>query len=97
MIELGVSLDDGVLRFRVADTGVGMDPGEVAGLFNPFHQADGSNTRRFGGAGLGLAISKRLAESLGGDITVESRRGHGSVFTLCIPYAVVQGKEGSRT
>ncbi|MBF0336106.1 MAG: hybrid sensor histidine kinase/response regulator, partial [Alphaproteobacteria bacterium] len=87
VILLGVSREaDGVL-FSVRDTGIGMAPEQMRRLFKEFSQADSSTTRRYGGTGLGLAISKRFAELLGGDITVESRQGLGSTFTVRLPVA----------
>jgi signal transduction histidine kinase/CheY-like chemotaxis protein/HPt (histidine-containing phosphotransfer) domain-containing protein len=68
------------IRFEITDTGVGMTPEQQDRLFQPFMQADVSTTRRFGGTGLGLTISKRLAKLLGGDITVKSEFGQGSTF-----------------
>jgi PAS domain S-box-containing protein len=70
-----------ILHFKIADTGIGMTAEQVARLFRPFTQADESTTRRFGGTGLGLTISRRLAQMLGGDVVVESQEGIGSVFT----------------
>jgi adenylate cyclase len=73
------------LEFRVTDSGIGIAPEKMASLFGEFTQADASSTRRYGGAGLGLAISRRLVRMMGGEITAESRSGHGSVFTVQLP------------
>jgi signal transduction histidine kinase/ActR/RegA family two-component response regulator len=73
-----------LMQFDVTDTGIGISQEQIGRLFQPFTQADESITRTFGGTGLGLAISKRLANKLGGDLTVVSRFGQGSTFTLTI-------------
>ncbi|EMI15758.1 sensory transduction histidine kinase [Rhodopirellula maiorica SM1] len=72
------------IQFDVIDTGIGISPEILSTLFQPFQQADNSSTRSFGGTGLGLAISRRLAQALGGDVTVQSRFGHGSTFSVTI-------------
>lgn len=73
------------LCFRVSDTGIGMSTEQLDRLFTPFEQADSSITRRFGGTGLGLALTRHLVELMGGAITVKSKPGIGTVFDLCMP------------
>jgi len=74
--------DRGRLQFEITDSGIGIEPGEQQSLFDRFRQADGSATRRFGGAGLGLSIARGLAEQMGGTITVSSAPGEGSTFRV---------------
>jgi PAS domain S-box-containing protein len=79
------------LQFEVRDTGIGLTAEQISGLFRPFSQADSSSTRRFGGAGLGLVIGKRLAKMLGGDISVASEPNKGSRFCLTIDPGSLDG------
>ena len=73
------------ITFRVTDSGIGMTAEQMTRLFETFSQADATTARRFGGTGLGLAISRRISQRMGGDITVESRFGEGSTFTVRLP------------
>lgn len=83
------------VTFAVSDTGIGIAPEELTRIFEPFEQADASTTRRFGGTGLGLTISKQLAQALGGELSAESVVGHGSTFTLSLDLEVVPEDEAA--
>jgi signal transduction histidine kinase/FixJ family two-component response regulator len=83
--------NQGVLQFDVTDTGIGMTGAQIARLFQPFSQAEASTTRRYGGTGLGLTLSKRLAEAIGGQITVTSQPHRGSCFQLIVPSGPLNG------
>jgi signal transduction histidine kinase len=93
-LEVAREAVDGIdwVAFRVGDTGIGMTPEQVGKLFQVFSQADTSTARKYGGTGLGLAVTKRFCQMMGGDIAVESELGVGSAFTIRLP-AEVAGRE----
>jgi signal transduction histidine kinase len=81
------------VAIAVADTGIGMTAEQMGKLFHEFSQAESSTARKYGGTGLGLAISKRFCQMMGGDITVESTPGRGSIFTIRLPRIVQVPKD----
>ena len=81
------------ITFSVADSGIGMTPEQLGKLFKAFSQADASTTRKYGGTGLGLTISRRFSEMMGGEISVTSEAGKGSVFTVRVPADVTKTEE----
>ena len=80
------------ISVSVSDTGIGMTPEQARGIFEPFTQADSSTTKQYGGTGLGLTISKRFCEMMGGSIQVESEQGKGTTFIVMIPAVVKSAK-----
>ena len=89
-VHLRAEWRDDHLCLTVTDNGIGIDPETQRRLFQAFAQADVSTTRRFGGAGLGLVISRRLVEKMGGKIDLKSRPGEGTVFRVCLPLPLVE-------
>lgn len=84
-----------MIVFEIMDTGIGMSNDQLKQLFNPFTQADTSNTRVFGGTGLGLAISRQLSGLMGGEIQVKSLLEFGSIFSLILPMKIADVVEGN--
>ncbi|MEW5845135.1 MAG: ATP-binding protein [Bacteroidota bacterium] len=92
-VEFGYRLkDESTLMFYVVDSGIGIEPDKMNLIFNPFRQADSSSTRRYGGLGLGLAISKHVVEKLGGKIWINSTPGSGTSVFFTIPFIPVSLK-----
>jgi two-component system, OmpR family, sensor histidine kinase SenX3 len=81
-----------MLRIAVSDQGIGIEPEDLARIFQDFRQVDASDTRQFGGLGLGLAFVKRVAEAHGGVVSAQSEPARGSTFTFTIPTADGSGE-----
>jgi CheY-like chemotaxis protein/signal transduction histidine kinase len=91
LVELAVSTseDNKILKFDVIDSGIGMSQNDLKVIFEEFRQVDGTTTRKYGGTGLGLTICKKISDTLGGSISVQSEIDKGSVFTFVIPLKIV--------
>jgi signal transduction histidine kinase len=89
--EVGERGPGGEVTIAVADTGIGMTEEQLGRLFEAFSQAEASTRSRYGGTGLGLAISRHFSRLMGGDLTVESVYGQGSIFTVRLPLAFQDG------
>ncbi|AHE56523.1 response regulator [Sphingomonas sanxanigenens] len=85
VVTIGRAAAEGMIRIAVQDSGIGIPEDKLSKVFEAFEQVDASTSRQYGGTGLGLAIARNLARALGGDLTLESRLGEGSRFTLTLP------------
>jgi signal transduction histidine kinase/CheY-like chemotaxis protein len=93
-LDVSREVQDGVewLVFRISDTGIGLNPEQIGRLFQAFSQADATTARRYGGTGLGLLISRRFSQMMGGDISIASEFGRGSTFTVRLPRFAPEGR-----
>ncbi len=97
VITLRAARADGAVRIEVRDTGIGMTSAQAAKVFEAFQQAEAGTARRYGGTGLGLTISRRFCEMMGGGLTVASAPGEGSVFTVRLPAAAPAERDAAQT
>ncbi len=86
-VTIGARQEDQLITIFVKDTGIGIPPERIEEIFEPFHQLDGSPTRRYGGTGLGLSLVKLILSAHGAEMHVESEQGKGSTFSFCLPTA----------
>jgi signal transduction histidine kinase len=91
-VRVGCAVNDGILEVRIADTGVGIAAENIEDVFEPFWQAEQTATRKTGGTGLGLSVTRKLARLLGGDVTVASKVGVGTTFLLTVPMKAPAGE-----
>ncbi|HWL39587.1 MAG TPA: HAMP domain-containing sensor histidine kinase [Gemmatimonadaceae bacterium] len=91
-VRLTSSVQQGTLEIRIADTGVGIDAANIESVFEPFWQAEQTATRKTGGTGLGLSVTRKLARLLGGDVSIASRVGAGTTFLLSLPLMAPAGE-----
>lgn len=91
-VRLGCAVTNGTLQIQIADTGVGIAAENIEDIFEPFWQAEQTATRKTGGTGLGLSVTRKLARLLGGDVTVASRMGAGTTFLLTLPMKAPVGE-----
>jgi signal transduction histidine kinase len=91
-VHLGCSVTNGILEISIADTGCGIAAENIEFVFEPFWQAEQTATRKTGGTGLGLSVTRKLARLLGGDVTVASRLGSGTTFLLTLPMKAPAGE-----
>lgn len=89
-VVLSVEVEDDLVRIKVVDSGIGIAEGELDRIFERFYRVDPARSRGTGGTGLGLSIVKHLASDHGGTVTVWSRQGRGSTFTLVLPEAATE-------
>ncbi|MEJ2549727.1 MAG: ATP-binding protein [Anaerolineales bacterium] len=88
-VRLSAKQDDQLVIISVSDTGIGIPPDRMEEIFEPFHQLDGSPTRRYGGAGLGLALARLIINAHGSELKVESEEGEGSTFSFALSPVVL--------
>jgi signal transduction histidine kinase len=84
-VRISGGAEGGLVTFRVTDSGIGISKAQISEIFEPFHQLDGADSRRFGGVGLGLALVRRIIEMHGSIIRVDSEIGKGSTFEFSLP------------